>query len=977
MTRLAAISVSAYVVMALACCAQNIADVRTPGFSVSVGRDAWIRVSYRGIPVVAGSNFSIAKPGWTGNVFPDPGGRGRTVYRAEVGRTAATRTITLVGAIKGVAANRIVIEVETNAVRIRNSYTAEASPDVGFIYTECFLSRSLLDGAVFADDTGATGTLASGAGGEAISEGLNGVRIDTRFGTLKVSAEQEHRAAGRVQTVPWQWRDVGNRTWGAEERRTFSLCNVATIESAGAIEGESAYDVRFEPNAAFEREMAARRAVQEEQRAQLTAARRAQLDARQARVAARRGVVIAPQPQELRVREGEFTLKPGTQIVVGVNASEEDRRAAARLAEEVRDYFLVKLEIVTEREPGNAPPAIFIGRPAANARLAALLDARGIRVDATTPGPEGYVLDVRPDAIALAGSDPAGTWYGVQTLLEASRWHEGRLAVPGLTVRDWPEFEVRGMMLTLGSRTQLDFLKHTLRRVLPRMKLNMVFIGGASIGKVKWPSHPEAGTDTAFLPEDIRELADLARANFMEPVPHIQGFGHTGPLKNSHPELLIPGKSRQPAFDIRKDEARQFVYDIYADAIAAFRPKRYFHVGFDEAQDLNEIAKPDEIPGLVAHHVTEVSNWLEKRGLRMIMWADMLLDHERFGDSSAAHSMAPYFGNANTAPAIDLIPKSIMLANWYYRDAEQHPQIEYLQAKGFDVFPTTWWQDANNHNFLRSAKQAGLTWASGSSWMYCAATNPAMMNMLLGEYAWTPNRPTLDALDYEPLGKLAEWMKAPRVSDTPCEQAPIDLRAAVNRTCADDVPGDDRGWLDLGADWDLSALKPGPRRLGRYQFDVCSTAGGTGCVLVRGPDMPLENVPTDVTLTVDRSCDALVFLHALHHLQYNPRTAGQYAVTYADGQTTAIDLRHTINIGPWLRSKQWGWWRAERTRGHYWQSERAWVGSTRAGDEISLCATEWRNPRPEVAVASVRIKMTDNSPDMALGLFALTALTRK
>ncbi len=957
--------------------AQNIAEAKTPGFSVAFGQDAWVRVWYRGIPVVVGSNFTIAKPGWKGNAFPNPKPGMRSIYRAKSERKGDTRTITLTGTVKGTAKNRIVIEVAANVVRIKNAYEIEASPDVGYVYTECFLSKALLDGAKYTDDRGKEGVLRIADGGAIMGEGVGRVRIDNRFGAFDIQVNQDHNMGGANRRTPWQWRNVCNRSWGAEERRTFSLCNVAEVAKPEPIVGYSEYVIRFEPNAAFDREMAKRRGEQEAARQQLTAQRQAKLAARAARIAKRRGIVVAPMPQEMQVRDGEFVVRPKTLIVVGTQATEEDKRSADRLAEELRDYFHIDTTVVPSARQSEAAPCIVVGRPATNAMLADMLKARGLNVDGKSPGPEGYVLDVRPDGIALAGSDAAGAWYGVQTLLQMLRWQDGKLVVPCATVRDWPEFRVRAMMLTLGSRSQMDFLKHTLRRVLPRMKLNMVFIGGASLGKVKWPSHPDVGYESAFLPEDIRELADLARANFIEPVPHVQGFGHTGPLKKTHPELLIPGKSRQPAFDIRKDAARQFVFDIYADAIAAFRPKGYFHVGFDEAQDLNLICKGDEAADLVARHITEVSNWLDKRGLRMIMWADMLLDHERFGATSAANSRAPHYGSVNTAPALDRIPKSIILANWYYAGAEEHPQLEYLKKKGFLVFPTTWWLDANNYNFLRSAKKAGLTWAAGSSWMYCSATNPGMMNMLLGEYAWTPNRPTLDALDYEPLGKLAEWMKGPRVSDAPCEQTPLDLRAAMNRSYADDAPGDDRGWLDLGAAKDLSALKPGRQRMGRYLFEVQPASTRTGCVLVRGPRSSLKGVPTSATVPVNKSCDALVFLHTAHLFDYNPRLLGRYVVTYTDGKQETVPIRHTINIGPWLRSKVWGWWRRERTRGYYWQTERAWVGRTLAGDEVDLVAYEWPNPRPGVQIANVRMELTDKRPDLAVGLFAITALTRK
>ena len=972
MRRLAALLVPG--LLAASASAQDLARADTPGFCVTVDRQAWVRVRYRGIPVVSGSNFSIAKPGWTGNVFPDPKGLGSSPYRASTSRRGDTRILTLTGEIEGAVRNTITIEVGQARLRIENAYSIEASPDVGYVYTECFLSKPLLDGAGYSDDTGGTGRLSVTEALGVMSENVRSVRVDTRFGALTLEMAQEHSVAGETDKTPWQWRSVCDRPWGPEDRKTFSVCNVAAITRSAPIVGRSELAIRFEPSAAFEQEMAKRRAAQEAVRRELVGTRQARLEARAARLTKRRGVMVSPMPQRLTVLDGDFAIGPGTMIVLDDTPTEEGKRAGLALARELREYYGLDLPVVPGSGAVSGAGRIMVGQPGVNAALRALLAGAGEQVTTGEPRPEGYVLHVTPRAVAVAGSDARGAWFGVQTLLQLLRWEGNRLLIPCVHIRDWPEFATRAMMLTLGSRSQMDFLRHTLRRVLPRMKLNMVFVGGASIGKVKWPSHPEAGYETAFLPEDIRELADIARESFLEPVPHVQGFGHTGPLKNSHPELLIPGTSRQPAFDIRKPEAREFVFDIYADAIEAFGAERYFHVGFDEAQDLNLICGEQDAAELVARHITEVSRWLEQRGLRMIMWADMLLDHERFGASSAANSRAPNYGNVDTAPALGRIPKSVMLANWYYRDAEDHPQLQHLKNAGFHVFPTTWWQPANNHNFLRSAHRLGLTWASGSSWMYCSATNPAMMSSLLGEYAWTPNRPPLDELDYEPLGLLAGWMKPPRVSDSPCRQTPVDLGQAMNRSYVDEAPGDDVGWLDLGPEKDLSALEPGARPRGRYLFDIQPADAGSGCVLVAGPGAELNGVPEAATAAVDQLCEALVFLHTAHYSGYGPRTLGRYVVVYTDGEEVEVTLRHTINIGPWLRSGQWGWWRRERTRGHYWQTERAWVGYTLGGEEVDLVAHEWKNPRPDTKIQALRLEVTDGSPDLAVALFALTAL---
>ena len=581
----------------------------TPGFSVSVGHQAWITVHYRGIPVVTGSNFSIAKPGWKGNVFPNPDARARPIYRAVRERDGDVRRLTLTGRIAGAAESRISIQTERQQVRISNEYVVEPNPDVGYVYTECFLSKGLVEGATFKDDAGNEGTLRA-AGGEGVpNRDLHRITLITRFGALHISMVHQHTVAGRPGAVAWSLRNVCDRSWGPEDRRTFSIPNVFEMKSPSPLSGRTEYLIRFEPNEAIEKELAARRAELAAQREGLATERESRLAACRQRLANRRGILLVPTPQEMKVREGDFNIGPDTRIVIAADALPLERRPGDCLAEELRDYFGTSVPIVRESRAGSTDSRIVIGGPsvAGKGRLAGL---EGL-------AEEGYVLDVAPNVVTIAGRDVRGAWYGVQALLQLLRWEKGRLAIPCVHVRDWPDFKVRAMMLTLGVRDQMGFLRHTLRRVLPRMRMNMVFIGGASLGKVRWPSHPEMAYPNAFTPEDIRELADLARANFIEPVPHVQGFGHTGPLKQSHPELLVPGKGRQPCFDITKPQARAFVFDIYGDAIDAFRADRYFHVGFDEAQGLQLVCHDRDPAEIVATHITAVSEWLAKRQLRV------------------------------------------------------------------------------------------------------------------------------------------------------------------------------------------------------------------------------------------------------------------------------------------------------------------------------------------------------------------------
>ncbi|MFB9472678.1 beta-N-acetylglucosaminidase domain-containing protein [Nonomuraea salmonea] len=95
------------------------------------------------------------------------------------------------------------------------------------------------------------------------------------------------------------------------------------------------------------------------------------------------------------------------------------------------------------------------GDPAAVRAVAALTTALGeaaaacltidVRLDAELP-PEGYTLSAGPSGVVITGADPAGAFYGAQTLLALAAAPCGTHArcVPECDVRDWPDLPLRG-----------------------------------------------------------------------------------------------------------------------------------------------------------------------------------------------------------------------------------------------------------------------------------------------------------------------------------------------------------------------------------------------------------------------------------------------------------------------------------------------------------------------------------------------------
>ncbi|TDE48618.1 beta-N-acetylhexosaminidase [Nonomuraea mesophila] len=119
-------------------------------------------------------------------------------------------------------------------------------------------------------------------------------------------------------------------------------------------------------------------------------------------------------------------------------------------------------------EPADAPA----GRPGTGEPVTV-----EVRVDAGTElPPEGYTLSAARDRVLIVGADPAGAFYGAQTLLalagSPSSCPEHRVCVPEAEIRDWPDLPLRGTIEGFYGTpwTHADRMEHL--RFSGRHKLN-------------------------------------------------------------------------------------------------------------------------------------------------------------------------------------------------------------------------------------------------------------------------------------------------------------------------------------------------------------------------------------------------------------------------------------------------------------------------------------------------------------------------
>ena len=215
-------------------------------------------------------------------------------------------------------------------------------------------------------------------------------------------------------------------------------------------------------------------------------------------------------------------------------------------------------------------------------------------------------------------------------------------------------------------------------------------------------SHPELRlADKVITRAGARRFVAACRKHGIHVIPQFQSFGHqswakeTFTLLTRYPELdLTPGAFPQNEgiycreWDPTNPRVYQIVYALVDEIVDAFDADA-LHVGMDEVfligSDASPSTKGKDPAEVFAKAVNDMyTHVVRKRGLQMLMWGDRLIDASRY-DFGEWESSKNY-----TWPAIYMIPKDIIIADWHYEPRDAYPSIPVFLDKGFRVLPTSW-----------------------------------------------------------------------------------------------------------------------------------------------------------------------------------------------------------------------------------------------------------------------------------------------
>ena len=358
---------------------------------------------------------------------------------------------------------------------------------------------------------------------------------------------------------------------------------------------------------------------------------------------------LIPQPVDLQTSTGAYTLTKATNV--GYNKPE---------ARAVAEMLVQKLNVPTG-----------LGLTAQTGKKG-VIQLNLLDTDNAQIGREGYILEATSKGIVISANQPAGLFYGMQTLLqllpkeiESRKAAKATWTIPAVKITDYPRFGWRGIMLDVSRNFFSKADVKTYIDEIARLKYNtfhwhltddngwrieikslpkLTSVGAWRVpraghfGERADPKPGEAATDGGFYTqEDIKEIVRYAQERNVTIVPEIDVPGHSMAAIAAYPELsctknpntyVNPGTAFsewygngtfkmlvENTLDPSEEKVYEFLDKVFTEVAALF-PNQYIHVGGDECYKgywAEDASCQELMKKLKIHHVEDLQGYFMGR----------------------------------------------------------------------------------------------------------------------------------------------------------------------------------------------------------------------------------------------------------------------------------------------------------------------------------------------------------------------------
>ena len=448
-------------------------------------------------------------------------------------------------------------------------------------------------------------------------------------------------------------------------------------------------------------------------------------------------LLIIPHPKSLRLTHTRLRIDGKTRLVLRPGAGPLDRMAALSVQSELHEHFgLPRLAIIMSDAAKISGTTIAFGE------------------SGSAKHPEGYQLHIGPSGVVISGHDPHGTFYGAQTLCQMFAKDAHETFLPSAEIDDYPALPWRGAHLFVGNHA-LPFHEKLIGRVFARLKLNNLVL---QCEQAKWDTLGKAAPPWAMSKKDLKTEIAFARRYGMTVTPLVNSVGHMPWLFTDPANLRMAEDPQTPyAAFVADQQTDRFLFRLHDEVLDTFHSDS-LHIGGDEVTQrgrypYRSLGACPTVARAFVTHVTRLHDHLKARGVRTLLWSDMLLAPGEALD--AANAPTPL----QAAEMRRRLPKDIVLTDWHYTPDGPYPSPARLQKAGFGpVIGATCSIPKNITHFSRTLADGGqrgllqTTWAgyNSSEANFLHEKRQFVAFVLAAECAWNGGRIDPQHLPYDP-----------------------------------------------------------------------------------------------------------------------------------------------------------------------------------------------------------------------------------
>lgn len=320
---------------------------------------------------------------------------------------------------------------------------------------------------------------------------------------------------------------------------------------------------------------------------------------------------VVPELKQWTGKDGNFTPGKDTRIVC-TSQNPELLRIARMFANDYQQMFGQTLSVAQ----GKATSGDFVLSLSADKKL----------------GEEGYAIKIT-DRVAISAPTPTGLYWSTRTLLQLAEQNQER-SLPQGTIRDYPDYPLRGFMIDCGRKFIPMAYLQDLVKIMAYYKMNTLQVHLNDNGFKQYFEHNWDKTYAAFrLESEIypgltardgsyskKEFIDFqkqAASNFVEIIPEIDVPAHSLALTHYKPEIGSK-EYGMDHLDLFKPETYEFVDALFKEYLEGDNPVfvgKRVHIGTDEYSN----AKKDVVEKFRAftdHYI----RFVEGFGKQAVVW---------------------------------------------------------------------------------------------------------------------------------------------------------------------------------------------------------------------------------------------------------------------------------------------------------------------------------------------------------------------